>query len=401
MLDLIYTDEKILIYVKKFYESYLHMPTKEEFEDKSYGVPIELYIHIFYNWDNVIEATCNLFYEDYKLCSKCNKLFPKSNVYFRKNKNAIDQLNYQCVFCEEKKKLNKKIKQTVVKKDINVDSKVKNVTPKKIVKASQKKLFEDYEKQLFEAIQNFYNEDYYLPTEDEFRKYKTNINIDIFIKRFSSWNNILKLFKKEFYSEYKFCPCCQKLLPPNNIFFAKDKTTNDGFQCWCKECKSKERKERYRKDKRTGKYKEYYEENRLRHIASGFTKRGFPNITETDLQKIIDNFKNKHGKSICPYCGREIQDERDIQFDHFIPYYKKIKNISLTNLIPVCKYCNRSKWDDDFEEWYKEQNFYNPISEQYLLKYVNGHNINQAYDYINQYEQYIEVSNQINTQTCL
>ena len=68
----------------------------------------------------------------------------------------------------------------------------------------------------------------------------------------------------------------------------------------------------------------------------------------------------------------EIFDLDMIHFDHFIPYsVDKLKERSLSNLVPVCKYCNRSKWDEPFTSWYKEQVFYNKVKEIELLNYVS------------------------------
>ena len=87
------------------------------------------------------------------------------------------------------------------------------------------------------------------------------------------------------------------------------------------------------------------------------------------LQKIVDGFKNNEGISICPYCDREMT-EGEIHIDHFVPFSESPNEINpINNLIPVCKYCNRSKWNESFTEWYPKQVFYSKEREEKILQY--------------------------------
>lgn len=240
----------------------------------------------------------------------------------------------------------------------------------------------DTRQDLLKYLASEYDRKYLLINKvEEIKKIEENVEDKKIINETNDENIDLKFthIHRKNDTNSKICGRCGKVYPRTSKYFNKDNQNKDGLHTYCKECRKLERKQRYIIEKGKGITRNYYEENRLRHINSNFIKRGFPNITEKILQKIIDNFKNEYGKSICPYCGKEIQGERDIQFDHFIPYSKKRKNIPLSNLIPVCKYCNRSKWDDDFDDWYSTQTFYNFVNEQSLFEYVNSKNIKQLY----------------------
>lgn len=168
------------------------------------------------------------------------------------------------------------------------------------------------------------------------------------------------------------CTKCHVEYPATLEFFKAEPKKKNGLSSNCRDCSNTRKREKYIEDRESGKFKEYYEKNVLTHKSSSLRQRGYPTITGKDLRLLIENFENKDGISICPYCGREIKDENFIHFDHFIPYSKD-KNIDwqLINLIPVCKYCNRSKWNENFNEWYKEQFFYDPEKEQKLLEYLS------------------------------
>lgn len=175
--------------------------------------------------------------------------------------------------------------------------------------------------------------------------------------------------------KYAICTKCKKKLPATLEYFAEAPKKKNGLTSHCRECRNERKRNLYKERKENGRHQKYYQANKLKYKATTLRQRGYENITENELETIIDNFKNDKGISICPYCGRELFDLDMIHFDHFIPYSKdKLKERSLTNLIPVCKYCNRSKWNEPFGEWYKEQFFYSAEMEQKLYDYIkNGH----------------------------
>lgn len=177
---------------------------------------------------------------------------------------------------------------------------------------------------------------------------------------------------------YKVCGKCEKKLPATTEYYHKDKQGKHGLHSQCKECRLEQRKQRYEWQKKLGLTREYYEENRSRHLVQALKKRGYKHLTVEELEEILNNFKDGEGNHACPYCDRKMEDEYMIQFDHIVPYSEGGADI-LTNLMPVCKYCNRSKMSDDFSEWYRNQYFYNKRREQEAISYLLGRRLKKFY----------------------
>lgn len=217
---------------------------------------------------------------------------------------------------------------------------------------------------MINKIKEFYDKNNYIPTEKDFNNVQNYINI------FGSWKKAIKNTLVIYFPNQTMCVKCRKVYPATLEYFNADNKKKNGLHTYCKNCRNKERKNRYIEEKEYLKSK--YQENKLYQIKFNIRKRGYPDITEGLLCLIIDNFKNKKGISICPYCGREMTESDMIHFDHFISYSKNIKNLPMSNIIPVCRYCNRSKNDEEFSYWYHYQFFYNSIREQELINYVKN-----------------------------
>lgn len=171
--------------------------------------------------------------------------------------------------------------------------------------------------------------------------------------------------------QMKTCSKCKKEMPATLEYFGIDKRRKYGLHSHCKECQKNTRQERYAKWKEEGIVQQFNKNNRLYSTAQTLKKRGYPDITKNKLQEIINNFKNDKNILICPYCGREMKDLSEIHIDHFVPFSKSPNEVNpLNNLIPVCKYCNRSKWNESFTEWYPKQVFYSKEREERILKYL-------------------------------
>ena len=184
--------------------------------------------------------------------------------------------------------------------------------------------------------------------------------------------------------KYAICTKCKRELPATLEYFAEAPKKKNGLTSHCRECRNRRKRNLYKERKENNQYQEYYQANKLKYKATTLRQRGYENITENELNIIIDNFKNDKGILICPYCGREILDLDMIHFDHFIPYsVDKLKERNLSNLVPVCKYCNRSKWDEPFRDWYRQQFFYDSIKEQEIIDYVNKGQLVPFYLHLN------------------
>lgn len=69
-------------------------------------------------------------------------------------------------------------------------------------------------------------------------------------------------------------------------------------------------------------------------------------------QSIKDAWNN-----CCAYCGNPPIDDKSLTVDHVKPKSKGGENRT-SNCVPACKECNHSKGSRDWQEWYKEQSFY-------------------------------------------
>lgn len=150
----------------------------------------------------------------------------------------------------------------------------------------------------------------------------------------------------------KRCPTCEEWKALK--YFGKDKGKIDGLTTYCKACTSERRKKEY--PKRKQQQQEYYRENRWAYLVREVNKRGEIKVDGDELQRY---FKEEHGygeKFNCLYCNREITD-KDHHIDHIMPVSAGGDNY-FSNLVPTCRYCNRSKWDEDFSYWYTQQFFY-------------------------------------------
>lgn len=85
------------------------------------------------------------------------------------------------------------------------------------------------------------------------------------------------------------------------------------------------------------------------------------NFTEHDWKSCKEHFGNS-----CSYCGNS---EIEITQDHFIPISKNGSH-TIDNILPVCRSCNSSKRDTNFEDWYYWQEFYSEDRENFLLNYL-------------------------------
>lgn len=167
------------------------------------------------------------------------------------------------------------------------------------------------------------------------------------------------------------CNKCFNEYPETTEYYHINKQSGNGLHTTCKACRSIARKKRYKFEKKTGAIDLYYNENRLKFILRNLNKRGGKKIKESQLLSILSNFKIENGNNVCPYCNREIFDITMIHFDHYLPLAQGGDN-TVTNLIPVCKYCNRSKLNEIFITWYRQQLFYSPKTENRIIKYTEG-----------------------------
>jgi len=223
--------------------------------------------------------------------------------------------------------------------------------------------------------------------------------------------------------EYKQCTKKdhQEWFPMTEEYFYKTKETSDRFSSWCKKCSieatskriANNKEEIYRKQRiyQKAKLKERnkltlrwrHEHPQQHYESSSSWRRRNPekcNEYSRNKRKHIISIKEweacqKYFDYKCAYCGLPITE-------HWITHkgvtklggFHKDHNDEngandLSNCIPACKSCNCHKWNFNFEDWYRKQEFftedrYNKIikwlTEDYKL-YIKDEKSNKSYKY--------------------
>lgn len=190
----------------------------------------------------------------------------------------------------------------------------------------------------------------------------------------------------------KQCTKCQKILPKNEEYFYKSKTTKDGLTDWCKECRKqyqrqykennreedlKKQREYQKKNKKklNKRSREWAEENPNRNQnnlklwhqnnptkALEYNKRRRQhkkhNITKSEWENCKKYFNYQ-----CAYCGLPLSEHYYTRKgitklgDFHKEHVDHEGTNDLSNCIPSCGSCNNKKWEYKLDEWYNENNF--------------------------------------------
>lgn len=164
----------------------------------------------------------------------------------------------------------------------------------------------------------------------------------------------------------------------------------------CKECHCKRTRERFQKDpeKRKEQLHKYYisekgrklyRENDARMRADGTRKKWEDNnrdkirqynadrrhknhkITNEELELMYEYFN-----SSCAYCGMTEDEHYSL---HKQKLHKEHVNHNgsngIENCVPACRPCNSSKSDRDFEEWYREREYFTEERYNKIIDWLN------------------------------
>jgi hypothetical protein len=158
----------------------------------------------------------------------------------------------------------------------------------------------------------------------------------------------------------KRCRKCKEWLPENKFY--KMNFSLDGLYGQCKVCCRIENSQR---DK--GKMNLYSKRpeviKRLRnawHRRKSLEKELPHDFTVEQWEDCKEYFNNK-----CCYCGKEEKLEQD----HFVALTKG-GGYEISNLVPACGTCNRSKNASNFFRWFPTMPFYSELREKKILKYL-------------------------------
>jgi hypothetical protein len=213
---------------------------------------------------------------------------------------------------------------------------------------------------------------------------------------------------------YRKCSQCEEWLIENNenFYFHNKKYPEKGFSGECKKCSSKRSREivlknhdkyieyqiqwhidnkkyhntnkrqwhKDNKEKSKSIYKEFIKNNPDKVKQYSLNHRNH-DITKKEWNANKNYFKNDKEEVVCAYCGFLEKEHielfgKQLHKDHVIhDGYNDIRNC-----IPACYDCNCSKWQNDMEEWFKEQTFFTEDKLEKIKKWCNE-----------DYKQYIEL----------
>ena len=333
-----------------------------------------------------------------KICSKCGKELPLTEEYFYKRKDNKDGFRADCKKCKDVR-----IEKPKAKEGMKICTKCCKELP------ATNEYFNNSKRGLYglKSVCRSCNKEYGKKYREDFEQNNfpdENIN--------------------------KTCTKCGNEYPATTEYFRNSKYGKNGLRGECKECSRKLQKEYFEQNKdichkRSNKYKEehkeelkeygkiyhkenyhkfkdtrkeynkqYYQEHKeeikqrtkkyekenidkLRYKKIERTnkrrtlkKKLLATLTIAQWEKIKKDFNYK-----CAYCGKDEEKHLNeinqlLQQEHFIALTKG-GEYSHNNIIPSCEFCNCSKNNKDFFEWYPQQPFYSKKREKFILDYLH------------------------------
>ena len=204
----------------------------------------------------------------------------------------------------------------------------------------------------------------------------------------------------------KKCASCGEEKELNLENFGIRKSSKTGFDSRCKECRKKYDKERYQKnkDRLNNKSKEYYRKNSdarkeygKKYYAENVDKCRKTNKSwerANHIKRRVINDKSRAGafgctsvltekkwlqikaifKNCCAYCGMGENEHlkkygEHLHIEHITPL-EDGGNSEMGNVVPACRYCNNSKKNKSFFDWYRDSRGYSEQRETKILDYI-------------------------------
>jgi hypothetical protein len=259
---------------------------------------------------------------EFKNCFTCHEV--KSFEEFDNFKNGYKNKSRDCSSCRDIKKRKRKEEKSLKDKEYRIKNKSRLSNYKQEYYEKNKDKLLDYKKEWYEK-----NKDKHLLkckqwVEDNKEKVKT-YQSEYRVRYFSDKENKLKRINYE--RTYKKRP--------------EVKTRISAYK----------RSERGREVN-----------NRAYHKRRSLERKLIATLTKEQWSDAINHFSN-----ICAYCGESTEL---ITKDHFVPISKQ-GEFTVKNIIPACEFCNYSKNDRDFFDWYPKQPFYSKQRERKILKYLD------------------------------
>lgn len=148
--------------------------------------------------------------------------------------------------------------------------------------------------------------------------------------------------------EYKWC---QRGHWESILNFGKHISRYDGLRGWCKSCEREKNEEYYNKNDGAATMRRWLQTETGRNSRSATMRKVYEKRRGCYVKFDLRDEKNAYdacaGK--CAYCKTSVEFSI-IEFDHFIPV-KLGGKTEVSNMLPACKTCNRSKRDKIPEVW--------------------------------------------------
>lgn len=148
--------------------------------------------------------------------------------------------------------------------------------------------------------------------------------------------------------EYKWC---QKGHWESISNFGKHTSRYDGLRGWCKTCEREKNSEYYDKNDGASVMRRWLQTETGRNSRSATMRKVYEKrrgcYVKFDLRDEKNVYDACSGK--CVYCKTPVEFPI-VEFDHFIPV-KLGGKTEVSNMLPACKACNRSKRDKMPKDW--------------------------------------------------
>lgn len=139
---------------------------------------------------------------------------------------------------------------------------------------------------------------------------------------------------------------------------------------------NKARKSESRKSENGKLYFKNYQKNNLdKFTVYNQKRRSMKNQLETNFT--VEDWNNclKHFNYCCAYCGMSETENVDkfnqkLEQEHVIPVTKG-GGYTVDNIIPSCRSCNASKYNNDVLEWYEIQDFFSESKRDEIFFYLD------------------------------
>jgi len=249
-----------------------------------------------------------------KVCSQCNAKKPRTTEFFYRNKKSEDGLRAACKDCL--KEYNSKNKH---KARIRQRKYVEN--NRESVRKRQKEYYIKHKEEKKDYDRKYYQENKDVISQKQKEYYKQNFER---IQKYNRERNADPEYKK-YRSEYR-----------------KSRRSRDAF-LW------RQWKEN-NKDKIANIKQRRY--NRMKGLEHS--------LTDEEWEQACQYFDHS-----CAYCG----EVKPLEREHFIPVSKG-GGFTKDNIIPACTYCNTSKLDRSFFEWYPYFIYYSEERENKIIEYL-------------------------------